>query len=269
MQTIPQRPRLPEITIFAYASKDCHGGNPHPRVSERLSVIIPCLNDAEALAACLDRLSGQEDLQLVVADASSDDRCAAVARRAGALVVPCPSPGRGSQLNAGAARASGEVLIFNHADTRLTIAHLISLRERLRSPDVVGGAFYRDVAWQYPSLAWTKSISRAYMRRFGILYGDQTIFIRRDAFEKLGRFGEIPIMEDVEFSQRLRKLGRDRVVLLDPPIRASVRRFKRLGFLRNKLQNTLILLVWRLGLVTPDQIYAYYYGRQLNHFPNE
>lgn len=226
----------------------------------KLSIVVPCLNDDAALTACLERLPQNDPaLEIIVADASEESACADAAKNFGATVVRCARPGRGYQLNEGAAAATGDALVFNHADVELGVAHLDAIRTALATPNVVGGAFHRDLAWQYPAMAWASGITRFYGAKLGYLYGDQSVFVRRDIFEKMGRFADIPIMEDLEFSPRLRKAGK--VHLLDPPIRASVRRFQKRGYLRNKLQNLIIIWVWRLGLVTPEQVYEWYYGR--------
>lgn len=226
----------------------------------KVSVVIPCLNDDSELAACLGQLPRDDpDTEVIVADASPDDACADIAHQFGATLVRCGRTGRGCQLNEGAAAATGDILVFNHADSELHAGHLRALRAVMSDSRIVGGAFHRDVAWQYPALAWMTGTSRHYTKRFGYLYGDQSVFVRRETFEAMGRFADVSIMEDLEFSPRLRKAGR--IALLDPPIRASVRRFQNRGYLRNKLQNLLIIWAWRLGLVTPDQVYEKYYGR--------
>lgn len=231
-----------------------------------ISVIVPCLEDATALRRCLRVLhSGAAarglQLQTVVADASSRDDCAQIAGSAGATVVRCDRPGRGQQLNAGAAVATGEILVFNHADTELEGSHLAAIARTMGSEGsaFVGGAFYRDLAWQYPAFAPMERLARSYTRHMGILYGDQSLFVRRKAFDAMRGFADIPIMEDVEFSSRLRKIGQ--VVLLDPPLRSSMRRFQRRGYLRNKLQNILVVWLWRAQIASPEQIYRWYYRR--------
>ncbi|MEZ5325440.1 MAG: TIGR04283 family arsenosugar biosynthesis glycosyltransferase [Verrucomicrobiales bacterium] len=229
-----------------------------------ISIIIPCLNDAVALERCLAGLTdatagGYFDLEVIVADASSGDACVVVAQAAGARVVCCETRGRGQQLNAGAAAAKGGILLFNHADTDLSADHLLGVATVMGAGGVVGGAFYRDLAWQYPALAGLERWVRAYTRRWGIIYGDQSLFVSRETFDAMGGFASIPIMEDVDFSARLRKWGT--VVLVDPPLRTSMRRFKKRGYLRNKLQNIGLVWLWRFRLLTPEQIYRWYYRR--------
>ncbi|MDA0812066.1 MAG: glycosyltransferase [Verrucomicrobia bacterium] len=240
-----------------------------PGRTPKVSVIIPCLNDVDALTRCLARLNEAVgcldfELEMIVADASQDDTCAEVAGHSGAVVVRCEARSRGQQLNAGADVATGDILLFNHADTELSAPHLLGLVAAMNVDEIIGGAFYRDLAWQYPALAWLDPWVRACTRRWGILYGDQSAFVTREAFEAMGGFAAIPIMEDVDFSDRLRKRGA--IVLVDPPLRTSMRRFKKRGYLRNKLQNVCIVWMWRLRLVTPEQIYRWYYRKSPGAF---
>ena len=224
-----------------------------------LSIIIPCANDAESLAECLGRLANS-GAEIVVADASKDDSCAAIANTAGAKLVRCAVRGRGQQLNAGAAVASGEILVFNHCDTQLLPQHLQAIREVVTAndPAVLAGAFYKDLAHHYPKFAWAESFVKWWSGEHSIIYGDQTMWFRREHFLKLGGFPDIPIMEDIVMSDKMREAGG--VALLEPPLRTSMRRFKQRGSLRTRVENFLVILLFRCGL-SPARIYRWYYGR--------
>ncbi len=224
----------------------------------RLSVIIPCWNDAAELEKCLTTLRGLSGVdQVIVADASSGQECARIACRFGAEIVRCPQPNRGQQLNAGARSARGEVLLFQHADSEITQSHIDALRTALNGDGHVGGAFYRKFDSGHRMRQCLTSLVRWYNRRGGALYGDQSLFVRRDVFQRMGGFADTPLMEDVEFSRRLRCIG---LVLLDPPIGSSARRHRRLGSWRTTLQNGLFLLLYRLG-VSPRRLHRWYYHR--------
>jgi glycosyltransferase involved in cell wall biosynthesis len=243
----------------------------------RLAIVIPVWNDAAALAGCLDRLraAGTPTAEIVIADASPDPdeqrRIEDLAARHGARLVRAAAPSRGAQLAAGAAAAHGEILVFSHADTALTGAHLDALLTRLeREPTLQGGAFHRDIPQFYPRLAWAAPVIRWWMAEVGTVYGDQSPFIRRDALHRLGGFPALPIMEDLAFSDLLRHgLARDECALLDPPLRTSTRRFRRRGPLLNKLHNLALTAAWRLGLASPEQIHRWYYhtGSEGRHPP--
>jgi hypothetical protein len=118
-------------------------------------------------------------------------------------------------LNRGAQHATGDILLFHHVDSHLTELHLQSLCALMRDRTVIGGAFYRKFDERHPSLRWAEPIERWHSRMFGTLYGDQSIFVRREQFLRINGFAPIPLMEDVEFSRRLRRSGR--IALLDPP----------------------------------------------------
>lgn len=224
-----------------------------------LSVIIPCWNDAEALRAILTQLAQRTGIgEVIVADASTSDHCREIAADAGAVVVRCERPSRGAQMNAGARQARGEVLLFQHADTELAQAHVDALLEVARDTEICGGAFHRRFDARHEGLRWLESWARAWTELGGTFYGDQSIFVRRRVFERLGGFAEIPLMEDIEFSRRLRAAGR--VVALDPPIASSPRHHDRLGAWRTTVRNGLLIALYRFG-VSPQTLHAWYYAR--------
>jgi glycosyltransferase involved in cell wall biosynthesis len=230
----------------------------------KLSVVIPVWNDAGALAECLTRLEPvRDEIEVVVADASDCPESLDAAERWGARVARCPKPNRGRQLNAGAALASGDIYIFSHADTELRPAHIESIRAAFARPEVEASAFYKDLGAHYPWFRWAEAPARKWTRRLGPIYGDQSVAIRRHAFVRLGGFAEIPIMEDVEFSRRLRRnLPRHALAFLDPPLRTSMRRFEQRGKSRNRLENIALVCLWRLGLVDSARVHSWYYARR-------
>jgi hypothetical protein len=166
-------------------------------------------------------------------------------------------PSRGEQMNLGAQQASGDTLLFQHVDSELTFAHLDSLVAALRDPAVIGGGFHRSFDERHPSLRWLESLERLHLRAFGTIYGDQSVFVRRAAFAQLGGFAAVPLMEDVEFSKRLRRSGT--IVLLDPPMRSSPRRQIAHGAWRVTFRNLFFLIAYRCG-VSPHQLHAWYYA---------
>lgn len=226
----------------------------------RISVVVPSWNDGENLAVLLPKLAGRRGLETIVADASNDDTIARTVEANEARLLKVPAPSRGAQMNLGARSASGEVLLFQHADTDITDAHLAAISRAMRDPKIVGGAFYRKFDDRHPRLMWLEGVARFLTRRGGTLFGDQSVFVRRDVFLRLGGFAEIPLMEDVEFSRRLRAAGK--VVVLDPPVQTSARRHLREGAWRKSIQNGLIILLYKLG-VSPERLHRWYYrGRQ-------
>ncbi len=231
----------------------------------KISVVIPCWNDLPALAKTLEQFSClQKDasLELIVADATDDPRGRELAARHGARFVHCPQPSRGRQMNLGAGIASGDVLLFQHVDTQFADEHLRALVDACaKYPGMMGGAFHRQFDERHPSLRWLQGLAKLWSRTWGAFYGDQSIFVRRDQFQKMAGFADIPLMEDLDFSRRLRRAGQ--VVLLEPPIATSARRHLAQGAWRMSLQNGLFILLWHLG-VSPHRLHAWYYPARPN-----
>ncbi len=233
----------------------------------RLAIVIPVLHDTAALRLCLQSLQEAEyraakacfaEVTLLVADGASSAETAAMAAQAGGKYLACPQQGRGPQMAHAATQASWDVCLLLHADTLLTPAHLTALANHcLEHPNALGGAFYRDFAWQYPRLSWATSFSRWWQRHWGIIYGDQCQFITRRGWEASGGFPALVLMEDIAWSDFLRKQA-PRPLLLEPSIRSSVRRFQRMGWWRTKLRNLCYIAAWRFG-VSAERIYAWYY----------
>jgi rSAM/selenodomain-associated transferase 2 len=224
----------------------------------RISVVIPSWRDADNLQSLLPGLAAQERIaETIVVDASGDDKAERIALASGATFLACPAPNRGDQMNLGAAASSGDVLLFQHCDTCLDEAHLEAIEVALADRNVVGGAFFRKFDGRHPRLMWLESVARFLTRRGGTLYGDQSIFVRREVFERLGGFAKIPLMEDVEFSRRLRAAGK--TAILDPPVASSARRHLQKGAWRTTIQNGLFIVLYNLG-VSPHRLHRWYYG---------
>ena len=224
----------------------------------KISVIIPSWRDAEHLAVLLPVLSRTTaaSVETIVVDALGEGDSEKIARENGATFLKCSAPNRGAQMNVGAMFASGDILLFQHADTELTATHLAAIEAALRDPQIIGGAFYRNFDARHPRLTWLEKIARWLTRHGGTLYGDQSVFVRREAFLRLQGFAQIPLMEDMEFSRRLRAAGR--VVVLDPPVRTSPRRHLQEGAWKTSIQNGLFILLYKLG-VSPVRLHRWYY----------
>jgi rSAM/selenodomain-associated transferase 2 len=233
----------------------------------RISVVIPSWRDTENLSALLPSLAAQERIaETIVVDASGDGRPEQLALASGASFVPCSTPNRGQQMNLGAAASSGDVIVFQHCDTGLEDKHLEAIQLTLADPRIVGGAFFRKFDGRHPRLMWLESVARFLTRHGGTLYGDQSIFVRRAVFDQLGGFAKIPLMEDVEFSRRLRGAGK--IAVLDPPVASSARRHLKKGAWRTTIQNGLFIVLYNLG-VSPYRLHRWYYGDVNDQAPRE
>ena len=232
------------------------GVGEHLSDSADVSVIIPVLDDAQALARLLEELGtfGGRGLQLIVVDGGSKDDSVEVARRAGVLLIETGAS-RGQQLNAGARQATGSWLWMLHTDCRVPLAALTFIR----SQRMIGWGRF-DVAFD-PDTLQMRMVAFMMNRRSqitGICSGDQGIFVHRRLLQRIGGIPEQPLMEDIELSQRLKRLC--------PPVCAQVRlttsprRWHRDGATQT------ILKMWRLRLrywlgASPDVLAREYYPR--------
>ncbi len=197
-----------------------------------VSIVVPVLNEAATIEAALARLHGAfPGTEVVVVDGGSSDGTPALVARPARLVVS--RRGRGVQLNAGACAAGGQVLWFVHADTVIAGGALAQLRAALADPSVVGGGL--TLAFDRRSLALDnlRRASNLRARHLGLVFGDQAMFVRRSTFTAVGGFPDIPLMEDLELSRRLRRRGR--LVVLPATSTASTRRFDERGTWRTVL----------------------------------
>jgi len=223
-----------------------------------LSIILPCWRDDDRVLHLLGTFPQNEGVEWVVAYAESSPAFPQEVRRHGALAVDAGAPSRGGQLCAGAAHARGGIFLFHHADSHLTSSHLESLHSLSSDPDWEWGAFYRKFDERHPALRPFEGVERWHNRNFGAVYGDQSLFIRREACRRHGGFRPIPLMEDVEFSLRLRRSCPPRMI--DPPMASSPRKHLARGPWRTTLGNLLALGAFRLG-VPPARLHAWYYPK--------
>jgi rSAM/selenodomain-associated transferase 2 len=192
----------------------------------RFSVVIPTLNESSTIEHTLQRASQLAPYELIVADGGSRDGTRDLARPYASVVNG--RRGRGTQSNAGAAYATGDVLVFLHADVRLPPGAFAAIERALRDPNVVGG-YFRVRFGRRPHDVFLGAFYDL-LRRTGIVYGDATVFARREVFLRLGGYRDYPIMEDVNLVSRLRGLGR--MVQLPQAVIASTRRWRHGGLWR-------------------------------------
>jgi len=220
------------------------------------SIIIPVLNEEAVLEATLARLTRQasgQHYELIIVDGGSSDSTVAIAERYGRVVSS--SRGRATQMNAGAAFASGDALLFLHADTQMPDNAFCAIEQVLASPGVVAGAFrlcFNCDRWPYRLVAYITNL-RSRVRK--VFTGDQAYFMRASSFRAIGGYPEQPLMEDLEIMARLRKRGR--VILLSQYVITSARRHEKTGLLRSVLFMWYLRTLYRLG-VPPAQLRRMY-----------
>lgn len=206
-----------------------------------VSVILPVLDEAGEIAARLDALAPlrRAGAEIIVVDGGSADDTMAIATGRCDRVLTALR-GRAAQMNAGAAAARGEILLFLHADTRLPEGALGAVAGGLAQSGRAWGRFDVTIEGRSPLLPLVAAMMNLRSRLTGVATGDQAIFVRRDAFERAGRFPDIPLMEDIALSRALKRLSRP--VCLRGRVRTSGRRWDSNGALRT------ILLMWGLRL---------------------
>jgi rSAM/selenodomain-associated transferase 2 len=206
-----------------------------------LSIVVPTLDEASGLARHLEHLQPLRALgcEIVVVDGGSRDGSLDIARPLADTVLSAPR-GRGTQLNAGARAASGHLLLFLHADTRLPPGAVEAVRAALAEGGHEWGRFDVAIAGRHPLLRVVAALMSWRSRLSGIATGDQAIFVRRSRFEAAGGFPDIPLMEDVALSTALRRVARPACLRLR--VITSGRRWESRGVLRT------ILVMWWLRL---------------------
>ena len=211
-----------------------------------LSVVIPALNAGRTIGECLRSLGGADEV--IVVDGGSSDRTIALAEQAGATVIAAPR-GRGSQLRAGAAGASGKWLLFLHADTRLGEGWLSAVRRHVATQEIA--ACFRfgldDGAWQARLLELGVALR---VRLLKLPYGDQGLLIPRALYDRLGGYRTMALREDVDL---VRRIGRQRLGVLDAVAVTSAERWRRDGWWRRSARNLCCLALWACG-VPPARI---------------
>ena len=212
-----------------------------------ISIIIPALNEEDNIGRCLESLlKAGGDCEIIVADGGSTDKTAEFAKSYPAVLFIESRKGRGIQMNMGAAAASGDILLFLHADTILETGWAAAILSVFDNASVSGGAFtfrIQSQLWKYRMVeAWVKLRCRLCL----LPYGDQAIFVRKRAFDIIRGYKDIPVMEDVDFIGRLKKLGT--IVILNKKAITSERRWSKKGLIKTAAINQFVMLLYKLGV---------------------
>lgn len=226
----------------------------------QLSVIIPVLNEAEIVREYLSQFPYHQQVEVLVVDGGSRDSTMDLCKTFPVQIHSTPKPGRANQMNYGASLAKGEFLLFLHLDSLLPINFFNQIEEILSNSTNIAGAFRLTIdlsGWPYRCLE-KLILWRSIYGQFP--YGDQGLFLRREDFQLLGGFADLPIMEDYELVQRLQLQWRGRVTIAKGSVITSGRRWQKLGLLRTTMINQAVLLGYHLGL--PPQTLANWYRGQ-------
>jgi rSAM/selenodomain-associated transferase 2 len=218
----------------------------------RFSIIMPVLNEEAVLEQqlCqLARVCARYDCEVLVVDGGSGDATVAIARQFG-RVISSPR-GRATQMNAGAAEATGDIFIFLHADSILPDDAFQAIERACAAPGVVGGAFRLCFNCSHLAYRLVAKATNLRSRWRGIYTGDQAYFVRAESFQAIGGFPDMALMEDLEIITRLRATGR--LVLLPHYVTTSARRHMKAGLVRSVLFMWYLRTLYRFG-VSPEQL---------------
>lgn len=219
-----------------------------------ISVIVPVLNEEKSVAATLAALHALAPYEIIIVDGGSSDRTREIAARFPVRTISSER-GRARQMNRGAREASGDVLLFLHADTRLPLTAFTDIAGALDDPRYLGGRFDVELDGEHWLLPLVGRMISYRSRISKVGTGDQAIFVRRAVFERMHGFEEIPLMEDIAFCRALKRLGR--VACLRSRVITSARRWEADGVWRTILRMWTIKLLYFAG-VSPARLKQFY-----------
>jgi len=205
-----------------------------------IAVVVPVLNEAGELVRRLPQLLSLNADELMIVDGGSTDKSLQLLQRAGVEVIS-GKPGRAAQMNAGASESKSDIILFLHIDTDCASSNLLAIKSDMQDAAAVGGRFDVHLSGHHPMFRIIGFFINLRSRLTRISSGDQAMFVRRDVFERMGGFSDIPLMEDIEFSRRLKRQGK--IICLRQKVITSSRRWEKHGIGRT------ILLMWKLRLL--------------------
>ena len=224
----------------------------------KFSIVIPVLDEADRINPVISHLRKQssENLyEIIVVDGDPKGETINVIQD-GKVISITADHGRAWQMNAGAAIAKGEVLVFLHVDTLLPPEALKNISKVLENKKYVGGAFNLGIDSDRLILKYIAARASLRSRINRKPYGDQAIFIRRSYFDKIGGFKEIPLMEDVDLMRRIKKRG-DKIYIFSDQVMTSPRRWEKEGVIYTTIRNKILVGLYYLG-VAPEKLMKYY-----------
>lgn len=219
-----------------------------------ISIIIPVLNEAAIIKSTLLKLLKHQGVEIIVVDGGSQDNTTNIVQQTGAKLITVTG-GKAVQMNQGADIAQSELLLFLHGDTSLPPNFIHLVKETLKQPKVVAGAFELTINSAEKSLRWVELMVKIRSHLFRLPYGDQGIFIRKKVFEQIGGYRNLAIMEDFDLIQRLKCQGV--VAIASGQVITSGRRWQKLGVWKTTTINQLVIVGYYLG-VSPTKLKSLY-----------
>lgn len=219
-----------------------------------VSVVIPVLNEEELLGNAIETAWLAGAFEVIVVDGGSRDNSIPVAKSLKCKLLTS-EPGRAKQQNAGAEMATGDVLLFQHADTSLGKDVVAQIKQLLSDGSILAGGFQQQIEAEGRLFRLLEKGNARRIRRNGIPFGDQGIFIRRDTFFQLGTFPDVPLMEDLILMKKVRQIAKPQI--LPGPICVSARRWQRHGVIAQTVRNHLLRAAHCLG-ASPNFLARFY-----------
>jgi len=223
--------------------------------SVKLSIIIPVLNEAKNLRHTLKNLHLSDSEELIVVDGGSTDATTAIAGEFTDNVFTTKT-GRAMVMNFGAEHAQGDILLFLHADCILPDNAFILIREVLADRNIAAGAFTLSIDDRRTRFRIIEAFANLRAGLTSYIYGDQGMFLRKETFKSIGGFADIPLMEDIEISMRLKKVGK--IVFVKQPVKASSRRWIEEGVVYTTLRDWTNVFLYTFLKVSPGKLIKYY-----------
>ncbi|MGF1675105.1 MAG: TIGR04283 family arsenosugar biosynthesis glycosyltransferase [Rivularia sp. (in: cyanobacteria)] len=237
-------------------------GTRFANATAKISIIIPTLNESKNIKATLASTQMSTNIEIIVVDGGSEDNTVDIVQSLGIKVIT-GYQNRACQMNAGAMNATGDILLFLHADTLLPANFDEMIRTTIQQSQVVAGAFTLRINAPQIGLRLVEWGVKWRSKWLQMPYGDQGIFITKKIFNDIGGFPELPIMEDFELIRNLKRLGG--INLIPVPVITSPRRWLKKGVWQTTLINQIVIIAYFLG-VSPKRIRSWYRGEKLiNH----
>ncbi len=222
-----------------------------------ISVVIPVLNEGQTVKKCIESVKAEgADCEIIVVDGGSSDNTLEEVKLFPDVMLVRTGKGRGRQLNAGAAAAQGEILLFLHSDTIIEEGWSMAVASACKKDGIAGGAFTFTVDYPGRRYRLTDYWVKLRCRLFSLPYGDQGFFVKREIFDKLKGYRDIPVMEDVDIVERMKNFGR--ITVLEKKAYVNARKWIKEGWFRTAARNQVIMLMYRFG-VDPHHLARIYY----------
>ncbi|RJQ45302.1 MAG: glycosyltransferase [Nitrospiraceae bacterium] len=222
---------------------------------DKITIIVPVLNEEGLLPDSLRQFKLTSYEELIVVDGGSTDNTVSIAREFTDKVFVAKT-GRASVMNFGAQQSTGKILLFLHADCVLPEKGFQMIRETLRDRSIAAGGFFLSIDHPKAGFRIIESAANLRARSTSLIYGDQGMFLRKSVFDHIGGFADMPLMEDIEISGRLKKQGN--IVFVQPPVKVSPRRWLREGIIFTTIRDWTIAFSYKFLGISPDRLIKYY-----------